>query len=84
MSADLVEHRAEIGQRRIGAWAQPALADIDAAAIGRQRIDATPSKSNPLRRRLAVLISISNEAPGECRCQPVRGKAARQRLTSRR
>ena len=42
LPADLVEHRAEIHQRPIGAWTHPTLAEIDAATIGHQRIDATP------------------------------------------
>jgi hypothetical protein len=42
LPADLVELRAEIHQRRIGAWTHPTLAEIAAATLGRQSTDATP------------------------------------------
>jgi hypothetical protein len=42
LPADLVERRAEIPKRRIGAWTHPTRAEIAAATIDHHRIDAPP------------------------------------------
>ena len=42
LPTDFVELRVEIGQRRIGAWTHPTLAEIAAATLGQQSTDATP------------------------------------------
>ena len=42
LPADLVERRAEIPKRSIGAWTHPTLAEIDAAATHHQQTVTTP------------------------------------------